>query len=94
MITPAIYEDNMQELESSHNYNKAISDTVTVLKQFGYDAGAELFKRLLDGADKYIQDNRADLEFMEWCIQNHEETMNNLFYKYSKEGTYNADDGK
>ena len=22
------------------------------------------------------------------------ETMNNLFYKYSKEGTYNADDGK
>ena len=44
MVTPAIYEDAINDSKSTMDCKKMIEDTVTVLKQFGYDSGAEVFK--------------------------------------------------
>lgn len=52
MITPAIFEDMMQEYADNLNkrnvneisiQNKALDDVIAVLKQHGYDAGADIF---------------------------------------------------
>lgn len=47
MVTPAIYEDAINDNKSTMDCKKMIEDTVTVLKQFGYDSGAEVFKEAL-----------------------------------------------
>lgn len=62
MVTPAHYEYDMKKLYeginlmnwtiSAENKQKAIDDTISVLKQFGYDSGAELFKRIANCSDK------------------------------------------
>lgn len=46
MITPASYEDAMQMNEESGNLKSAIKDTVIVLKQYGFDAGANILERI------------------------------------------------
>ena len=52
-ITAAAYEDMMQMYEESLKNGrplqaeKAVSDTLDVLKQFGYDAGAEIFQNIM-----------------------------------------------
>ena len=46
MITPASYEDAMQINEENGNMKSAIKDTVIVLKQYGYDSGAEILERM------------------------------------------------
>ena len=60
MMMPAHYEDSMQELEAMlKNPNctpekavdikmKAMKDTVSVLKQFGYDSGADIFINIMN----------------------------------------------
>jgi hypothetical protein len=47
MITPAQYEDSMLEDERNGNIKCALKDTVLVLKQYGYDAGAEVLERII-----------------------------------------------
>ncbi len=53
LITAAVYEDMMQTYEESLKNGckiqkeKVVEDTVTVLKQFGYDSGAEIFKNIM-----------------------------------------------
>ena len=53
MITAAAYEDMMQMyVENIKNgaplaAEKAVEDTIDVLKQFGYDAGAKLFEQIM-----------------------------------------------
>ena len=54
MIMPAVLEDLMQDYEEQLKHGgiipdikrKAVADVVHVLKQFGYDAGAEIFERI------------------------------------------------
>lgn len=52
-ITAAAYEDMMQTYEESLKNGcplqaeKAVSDTVEVLKQFGYDSGAKIFENII-----------------------------------------------
>lgn len=52
-ITAAVYEDMMQTYKESLQNGcplqaeKAVSDTVDVLKQFGYDSGAKLFMDIM-----------------------------------------------
>ena len=52
-ITAAVYEDMMQTYEESLKNGcplqaeKAVSDTMDVLKQFGYDSGAEIFQNIM-----------------------------------------------
>lgn len=51
MITPAIFEQTMKQhagnmdtcLDEIDIQNKALDEVVAVLKQFGYDAGADIF---------------------------------------------------
>lgn len=47
MITPAQYEDSMRINEENKNLKGAIKDTVLILKQYGYDSGAETLERML-----------------------------------------------
>lgn len=47
MITPAIYEDVMRENADNKDLNKAVIDTVSVLKQHGFDAGAFYLEQML-----------------------------------------------
>lgn len=51
MITPAHYEDAMQLNRESKNLQKAISDTCDVLKEYGYDAGAEILIEMTENGD-------------------------------------------
>lgn len=50
MITAAVYEQKMQEyrknLYAPLSAERAVMETVEVLKQFGYDSGAELFREI------------------------------------------------
>lgn len=54
MIMPAMFEDIMQEYEEPLKHGgividikrKAVADVAHVLKQYGYDAGAEIFERI------------------------------------------------
>lgn len=52
-ITAAAYEDMMQTYEESLKNGcplqaeKAVSDTMYVLKQFGYDSGAAIFQNIM-----------------------------------------------
>ena len=61
MITPAHFEDAMQQYEDTNNHlkiddfngkmklkKKVIEEVVYVLNQFGYTAGAEIFRRLFN----------------------------------------------
>lgn len=48
MITPAHFEDSMKENEREHNVKAAVKDTVTILKQFGYDSGANILLRMME----------------------------------------------
>lgn len=51
---PAMFEDIMQEYEEQLKHGgividikrKAVADVEHVLKQYGYDAGAEIFERI------------------------------------------------
>lgn len=62
MVTPAHYEYDMKKLSDNINVInwkvstetkvKAIDDTISVLKQFGYDSGAEIFKRIMSCPEK------------------------------------------
>ena len=54
MITPAYFEDDMNDLYSQMNVRnsedikkKAIEDVTAVLKQFGYDCGTETFLKII-----------------------------------------------
>ena len=53
MITPANYEYGMKELYYNNKVitdkerNKAIDLTISVLKEYGFDSGAEVFKKLI-----------------------------------------------
>lgn len=60
MIYPAYYENAMKDLQnleknsdlmSEKTKEKAVNDTVDILKQFGYDGGANIFKELMLGKD-------------------------------------------
>ena len=50
MITAAAYEQKMLEyrknLYAPLSAERAVMETVEVLKQFGYDSGAELFREI------------------------------------------------
>ncbi|MBO4807728.1 MAG: hypothetical protein J5537_01710 [Lachnospiraceae bacterium] len=52
-ITAAVYEDMMQTYEESLKNGcplqaeKAVSDTMDVLRQFGYDSGAAIFQNIM-----------------------------------------------
>lgn len=52
MVSAAYYEKEMKKLVSGHITEKekkrAIDSTVSVLKQFGYDSGADAFKLLMN----------------------------------------------
>lgn len=48
MVTPAHFEDSMKENERDHNVKAAVKDTVTILKQFGYDSGANILLRMME----------------------------------------------
>lgn len=56
MVTPANFEDIMKDYESQMKINssdkkklkeKAIKDVIFVLKQHGYDSGANIFERIM-----------------------------------------------
>lgn len=53
LITAAVYENDMKEklknlkLKTPLQAEKAVVETVEVLKQFGYDAGAEAFREIV-----------------------------------------------
>lgn len=53
LITAAVYENDMKEklrnlkLKTPLQAEKAVVETVEVLKQFGYDAGAEAFQEIV-----------------------------------------------
>lgn len=58
MMTPAHFEDAMQSYEEEIKKGpankeairkKAMEDAIYVLNQHGYTAGAEIFRRLIDG---------------------------------------------
>lgn len=59
MITPAIFEDTMKSHEDLLKTNfpnkdiqtNAIKDVVDVLKQFGYDAGADVFVKVMEARE-------------------------------------------
>lgn len=64
MITPAIFEDAMEQHKQSMKCNlnkeyvlkKASEDVLNVLKQFGYDAGADIFAELVEkGCGNHIK---------------------------------------
>ncbi len=60
MITAAVYEDVMQENKRSGDINKAIYDTISVLQCQGYDAGADILKKMWEGEhEQTIQDGRC-----------------------------------
>ena len=53
MILPGIFEQSMkgyEQIPDKKNQLKAIDDVVQVLKQNGYDAGAEIFERMMKSA--------------------------------------------
>lgn len=55
MVTPALFEDSMEiylQNPSVENKEKALADTISVLKQYGYDSGASLFDKLLHTPSK------------------------------------------
>lgn len=71
MITPAIFEDAMEQHKQSMKCNlnkeyvlkKASEDVLNVLKQFGYDAGADIFAELVEkgcGAKMDRKENPKD----------------------------------
>ena len=53
LITAAVYEDMMQTYRENLKNGcplqaeKAVKDTVDVLKQFGYDSGAKVFEEVM-----------------------------------------------
>lgn len=57
MLYAGLYEDatkehkdriNMIQCDNPHELKKTIEDTVTVLKQFGYEKGAEILKSIFE----------------------------------------------
>ena len=57
MVTPAYFENDMKDYENQMSFKdadkekikeKAVKDTVHVLKQYGYDSGAESFERIMN----------------------------------------------
>jgi len=58
MITPAKFEDTMQEYEKQINNTdriaekddirrKSTEDVIFILKQYGFDAGTEIYRKIL-----------------------------------------------
>lgn len=53
IITAAVYEKDMKEfseklkLKVPLQAEKAVAETIEVLKQFGYDSGAEIFQEIV-----------------------------------------------
>lgn len=47
MIYPGTYETEMKAHEEDGNLENAIKDTLAVLKQEGYEAGANVLERML-----------------------------------------------
>ena len=37
---------------------------------------------------EHIKQNRADLEFLNWCFEDHPDEMQKLVHKYSKDGLW------
>ena len=52
MITPAYYEMYMNQHKENGDKKNAIKDTVTVLKQHGYDCGADILADMLCECNK------------------------------------------
>lgn len=58
IITAAVYEDMMQTYRENLlngcplQAEKAVEDTMNVLKQFGYDSGAKIFEEIMIKAVK------------------------------------------
>ena len=49
MVTAAVYEDEMKKNKREGDINKAIFDTIRALKSQGYDAGADILKKMWEG---------------------------------------------
>ena len=51
MVSAAYYEKGMKKLYSGNitetDKKKAVKDTITILKQFGYDSGADFFEKIM-----------------------------------------------
>lgn len=47
MITAAHYEQMMESNKENKDYKNAIKDTISVLKEYGYDAGANILVEML-----------------------------------------------
>ena len=54
MITPAYYEDAMKMNEENKNKKAAIKDTIIVLKQYGFDSGADILERMMNYEDEIL----------------------------------------
>lgn len=53
MILPGMFEQAMkgyEQIPDKKNLEKAIDDAVQVMKQSGYDAGADIFQRMMKSA--------------------------------------------
>ena len=48
MICPGTYEEEMLTHEINGDYKNAIKDTVAVLEQEGYTAGAKVFESMVE----------------------------------------------
>ena len=57
MITAAVYEDAMQENKRNKDINRAIMDTISVLQCQGYDAGADILKKMWEGEHEGDKEN-------------------------------------
>ena len=47
MVYPGTYEQQMQENAKTDNVKAALKDTVEVLNDMGYKAGADIFKQMM-----------------------------------------------
>ena len=50
--------------------------------------GRESFGVLENCPLKALEENRADLEFLNWCFENYPDEMQKLVHKYSKDGLW------
>jgi hypothetical protein len=60
MIYPGMYEDLMKEHEFNNDYENAVKDTVAVLEQEGYKAGALILQRMLPKRDNSVADSGSN----------------------------------
>ncbi|MBO4541631.1 MAG: hypothetical protein J5725_00465 [Bacteroidales bacterium] len=49
MVTQAYYEEYMRTNKENNDKKNAIKDTITILKQDGYDAGADILAEMFLG---------------------------------------------